>query len=167
MAVPFDSIEKVYGNRIRVRVCGICIKEDKILLVKHQALSEKGYFLSPPGGGLEFGEEVTACLRREFAEETHLQIVVQDFLFMHEYLHPPLHALELFFRVEALGGDLAPGIEPEMEKNRLIDEVKYMSYEQINQEKGVQLHDVFNHCSSLNELLQLQGYFKFDNKDRY
>ncbi len=167
MEVPPESIEKIYGNRLRVRVCGLCIREEKILMVKHQALSKKGYFLSPPGGGLEFGEEATACLRREFVEETHLQIVVKDFLFIHEYLHPPLHALELFFRVEVCGGNLTLGQDPEMGKTQSLDEVKYMSYEQINREKGVQLHDVFNQCSTLSELLQLKGYLKYDNKARY
>lgn len=167
MVLTTNLINKTYGNQLRLRVCGICIQDNRILMVKHRALSKKEYFLSPPGGGLQFGEDAKLCLRREFSEETGLQVSVQDFLFVHEYLHLPLHALELFFLVEATGGKLSAGTDPEMGGSQMIDEVKYMTYEEINHEKGVQLHDIFNHCSSLNELLHLQGYFKFDNKDRY
>lgn len=162
-----DLINKTYGNLLRLRVCGICIQDKRVLMIRHKALSSKGYFLSPPGGGLQFGEDAKLCLKREFLEETGLEISVQSFLFVYEYLHLPLHALELFFQVKATGGVLKPGADPEMGENQMIDAVQYMTYEEIDQEKGVQLHDIFNYCSSLNELLQLQGYFKFDNKARY
>ena len=33
-----------YGNKLRLRVCGVCFKGDQILLVKHRNLGEKGYF---------------------------------------------------------------------------------------------------------------------------
>lgn len=167
MVLSSDVINKTYGHRLRLRVCGLCIQHGKILMIRHQRLSEKGYFLSPPGGGLQFGENVKECLQREFKEETGLRILVQEFLFVHEFLKPPLHALELFFLVNPLQGAPIPGTDPEMKENQMIDQVKYMSFEEISQEKGVQLHDIFNSCSSLNELLQLRGYFKFDNKARY
>lgn len=167
MVLSPDLIKKTYGHRLRLRVSGLCIHGDKILMIRHQGLSEKGYFLSPPGGGLQFGEDVKECLQREFQEETNLHVLVQEFLFVHEFLNPPLHALELFFIVKPLEGEPSPGIDPEMKENQMIDQVKYMSYEDISREKGVQLHAIFNICSSLNELLQLRGYFKFDNKARY
>ena len=30
-----ETAQKLYGDRIRVRVCGVCIVEEKILLVNH------------------------------------------------------------------------------------------------------------------------------------
>lgn len=167
MVFTSDLIQETYGNRLRLRVCGICVQNEKILIVRHRNLSEKGYFLSPPGGGLQFGEDVKRGLKREFWEETGLEISVQDFLFVHEFLHPPLHALELFFKVKATGGVMKPGADPEMGENQMIEQISFMTYEEVNSEKGPQLHDIFNNCSSLKELLQMEGYFKFDNKARY
>lgn len=162
-----DLINKTYGNRLRLRACGICIQEHEVLMVKHEALTEKGYFWSPPGGGIQFGETVEQCLSREFIEETGLKIAVSNFLFVHEFIALPLHAVELFFAVHITGGILHLGSDPEMENKQTLKEVKYMSEEDIRVEKGIQLHNIFNYCSSINELLALRGYFKFDNNTRY
>lgn len=167
MTPAADFITETYGHRLRVRVCGLCIQNGRVLMVRHRGLSRKGYFWAPPGGGLQFGEPVAAGLQREFAEETGLQIETDQFLFVHEFIHLPLHALELFFSVKVKSGQLQPGHDPETGSEQIIETVKFMSYEEINQEKGVQLHDVFNQCSSINELLQRRGYFKSDNKARY
>ncbi len=162
-----DLITETYGHRLRLRVCGLCIQDGQVLMVRHRGLSRKGYFWAPPGGGLHFGEPAANALQREFMEETGLQIEVEQFLFVHEFLHFPLHAIELFFTVKVRAGQLQPGYDPETGSEQIIERVKFMSYEEINQEKGVQLHDVFNHCSSINELLQCRGYFKSDHKARY
>ncbi len=160
-------VHQTYGNRLRLRVCGVCIEHQKILLVKHIALTEKGYFWSPPGGGIQFGETAGQCLAREFMEETGLQITVGRFLFVHEFLAPPLHAIELFFEVHTTGGQLQLGSDPEMGEHQILKEAKYMSEEEVQAEKGIQLHNIFNHCRTINELLALRGYFKFENNTRY
>ena len=49
-----EAVDTMYGNRVRVRVCGILIQEDKILLINHKGVGEKGSLWAPPGGGLEF-----------------------------------------------------------------------------------------------------------------
>ena len=45
-----------FQGKVRVRACGILIENQRILLVKHRGLGAQGYFWSPPGGGMEFGE---------------------------------------------------------------------------------------------------------------
>lgn len=167
MEETFDLIEKTFGNHLRVRVCGICIQGGEILMVKHEALTNKGYLWSPPGGGIRFGETAEQSLTREFVEETGLQVAISNFLFVHEFIAPPLHAIELFFAVRITGGILHLGSDPEMKDKQILKEVKYMSEEDIRTEKGVQLHNIFNYCSSINELLALRGYFKFNNNTRY
>ena len=96
-----DAIEKEiidkFGERIRVRACGICIEASKILMVKHLIVGKQDYLWAPPGGGMKFGESARECLKREFMEETGLDIRVGDFLFVNEFKDPPLHAIELFF----------------------------------------------------------------------
>ena len=109
-----DLINNAYGQKLRVRVCGICIQEDLILLVKHKHLGNTGTLWAPPGGGMEYGESAHEALKREFEEETNLEVIIKDFLFVHEYLDPPLHGIELFFRVEIVGGNLKLGQDPEL-----------------------------------------------------
>jgi 8-oxo-dGTP diphosphatase len=160
-----ENIVRTFGKRLRLRVCGICFQDDKLLLVRHKALGKKGYLLAPPGGGLQYGESAEACLVREFKEETGLDIKVHRFLFVHEFLTLPLHAIELFFEVEITGGGLTKGTDPEMgDENQIIDQVLYMSAAEIEKEKGDQLHNVLNLYQHPKELLNRQGYIIFHSK---
>ncbi len=47
-------------------------------------LGPEGYIWSPPGGGVEFKENVEKALIREFREETHTTIAIDEFLFVNE-----------------------------------------------------------------------------------
>ena len=38
----------------------------------------KGMQITKPGGGLEFGEGMIDCLKREFMEETNMQVEVTE-----------------------------------------------------------------------------------------
>ena len=157
-----SSIEQVYGEKLRVRVCGICIKDNQILLVKHRSLGQTGTLYAPPGGGMEYGESAKEALEREFLEETHLEITVKDFLFVHEYLDPPLHGIELFFLVEPVGGKLMLGNDPEMDKDsQLITEVGYFSLAELRSNNLKSLHYVLQNINDLNTLINQKGYFKF------
>ena len=51
-----DRIVEAFGNKLRVRVCGICVDENKVLLINHHSLNEGGDFWAPPGGGMDFGK---------------------------------------------------------------------------------------------------------------
>ena len=97
------KISKTFGNKTRIRVCGILIENDEILLVKHKGLGEKGYLWSPPGGEPRFSEDLESALKREFFEETGLLVEVESFLFLFEFIDVPLHAVELFFLVKKKG----------------------------------------------------------------
>ena len=152
---------KNFGNKIRVRVCGILIQDGKILLVKHHSLSKAGYLWAPPGGGVNFGETVEDSLKREFAEETGLTVETEGFLFINEYLEPPLHAIELFFKVKVTGGQLITGTDPEMGDNQIIKEVKFMDDTQLKAEPSEALHSILTITPSLQELINLRGYYKY------
>jgi 8-oxo-dGTP diphosphatase len=79
------AIAKVYGNKVRVRACGIVIRDNSLLMVNHLGLT-KGNFWCPPGGGVEFGQSVEDTLIKEFLEETGLNIRCGQFLFGCEYI---------------------------------------------------------------------------------
>ena len=46
------------------------------------------YFTKFPGGGLEIGEGTRDCLKREFKEETGLDIVVGEHIYTTDYFQP-------------------------------------------------------------------------------
>ena len=110
-----ETVITHFGNKLRTRICGILIHENKLLMMKHKSINPSGYFYSPPGGGLEFGETMESCLKREFIEETGLTISVGDFLFVNEFLKKPLHAIEFFFEVKTLNTDFNLGSDPELD----------------------------------------------------
>lgn len=157
-----NKIKSIYGEKLRVRVCGICIKDERLLLVRHKGLSASGTLWAPPGGGMEYGEDAKTALRREFLEETGLDVEVGEFLFVHEYLDKPLHGIELFFEVKNVAGTLKSGSDPEMDDNfQIITQTSFMPLEEIKKIPEPSLHYVIQNITSFESLLKLRGYFKF------
>jgi 8-oxo-dGTP diphosphatase len=124
------SLINQYGNQLRVRVCGICVQDGKILLINLAGMNESGEFWSPPGGGLQFGETIEDCLKREFLEETNTVISIGKFLKIREFLKPPLHAIELFYEVKIESGIVKMGFDPEMEE-QIIKDIQWLSFEEV------------------------------------
>ncbi|MEO9533127.1 MAG: NUDIX domain-containing protein [Crocinitomicaceae bacterium] len=71
-------------NSFNLRVYGLLIHDDHVLIT-HERRSgvEMTKF---PGGGLEFGEGIKDCLKREFQEELEIEIEVKDFYFVNDFL---------------------------------------------------------------------------------
>ena len=150
-----------YENKLRVRVCGICLENDKLLLTRHVISHENDIWI-PPGGGLEFGENVIDGLKREFLEETGLIIKVGKFLCLNEYIENKLHAIELFFITDIVGGDLLTGMDPEHSvENQMIKNVKFLSFEEIQNLPDQQLHNILHDVKKASDLLQKSGYSHF------
>ncbi len=158
-----EKIIEKFGNKLRVRVCGILIEEEKILMIKHRSIGKNGMLWAPPGGGMQYGESAEKTIHREFEEETGLKINVDRYLFTHEFLNPPLHAIELFFEVSRLSGDLKRGYDPEMHKDeQIIAQVAFLDMDKIKEIDHDSLHYVLRLVKNLNELLSLDGYIKFE-----
>lgn len=146
-------LAEAYRSITRVRVCGLLIQDHQLLLARHVAAFGDGSFWMPPGGGLEFGEKVTDCLRREFAEETGLRVDVGRFLYLNEFLQEPLHALELFFEVKPTSGQLALGSDPEHAPDQqLLQEVKFMTVREISSINPQQLHPILHALVNFDDL---------------
>jgi 8-oxo-dGTP diphosphatase len=149
-----------YTGKLRVRASGICLQEKKILLVRHQQLAGQYNLWSPPGGGVAYGETVKECLVREFKEETGLTIKPGRFLFVSEFLQEPLHALELFFEVHLVGGELMKGVDPELPADaQLIQQVAFKSLAELRQEPPRELHHIFQDLIDLDDLFIPQHRF--------
>lgn len=154
-----QEVLRLYGNQLRLRVCGICVQNNRILLLRHRGINPSGTFWCPPGGGMQFGETTHEALVREFKEETGLEVAVLDLRFINEFMQPPLHALELFFEVKITGGQATIGTDPEMPANQqIIEEMRWMTFEEIKQYPISEMHSSFQHCHSLTDLTKLSGY---------
>ncbi len=148
------EIAEVYGNKVRIRVCGLCYKGERILMVRHKFGAKD--FWAPPGGGVEFGESINSAIKREFLEETGIQIEVKSFLFGCEFLKAPLHAIELFFEVAWVSGELKKGDDPEL---RIIQDIQFLSAEQLGNIPKDELHGMFTNYDNTETLRQLRGFF--------
>jgi ADP-ribose pyrophosphatase YjhB (NUDIX family) len=158
------EIEKKFGERLRLRVNGILFQGEKILLIKHQMAAGR-YFWNVPGGGMDYGSDAIENLKREYMEETGLNIEVKKFLFVHEFLEPPLHAVELFFEVIKLNGNLRDGYDPELAHDRqIITDKGFFTVEEINKIKKEEKHRLFWELNSINDIRIWKGYFYFENK---
>jgi 8-oxo-dGTP diphosphatase len=94
---------------IRIRVAVILVKEDKILLVKHSKYGREYWLL--PGGGLEYGETIETCAKRELKEETNLEIELGELVLVNESIPPDKHrhVLNLCYWARFIGGELKVG----------------------------------------------------------
>jgi 8-oxo-dGTP diphosphatase len=96
-------------KKIRIRVAVVLLKENKILLVQHQKKGRKYWLL--PGGGLEYGETIAECAKRELREEANLHITPGDLILVSESIPPDdhRHVVNLYYRGEIDSGTLKKG----------------------------------------------------------
>lgn len=158
------EIDEKFGRRLRLRVNGVLVQDDKLLMIRHK-MSDERFFWNVPGGGVDYGSDSVDNLKREFLEETGLEISVNELLCVHEFLKQPLHAVELYFEVSYVGGKLRKGSDPELAGNRqIIDELEFLGIEELAQIKNEEKHRLFWELNSFDQLRKWKGYFNFENK---
>ncbi len=159
-----SSPSQIFGGKVRVRVCAVIVENDQILLLKHQGIGEKGFLWSPPGGGVEFGERTENTLIREVSEEIGVEIEIRNFLFFNEYIDHIYHAVELFFEVKIINGEVSLGNDPELKShNQILKEVKWFNISELKALNNKNLHNALRNLNAVNEILEINGFFKFQN----
>lgn len=154
------EIDRIYGNRVRVRACGICWEGATVLVVNHRGLTP-GDFWAPPGGGVELGDTGPMTLEREFLEETGLEVATGRLMCVFEYVKMPLHAVELFFEVELTGGTLRIGSDPELPAGgQIVTDVRFMSFDELGRMKAEEKHGIFRVFPTPEKLKTAAGYWK-------
>ena len=146
-----------FGGRIRIRACGLCFQDGKVLLVNHSGIYGHDFW-APPGGGVNFGESIESTLKREFEEECKTIIKVGKFLFGCEFIKPPFHALELFFEVENLN-EPQLGTDPELVDHQVISGLKFMSGKDMESMDSKHVHGILSRVQKMDELKRLEGFF--------
>ncbi len=84
-------------KKIAIRVRGIILHENKLLVVKHP--HDLSYY-ALPGGVLEFGEDVRGCMRREILEELGVESKVGKLLYINNFVNKDsVQSIEFFFEI--------------------------------------------------------------------
>ena len=157
-----EEVSKTFGKRIRIRVCGVLLRNNKILLAKHTGIGPEGIMWIPPGGGAEFGESLKQALVREFQEETGITVKVDKLITFHEFINPPLHALEFFFKVHDLDeSNPVKGADPELGENQIIEEIKFVPFDELKVIPESRKHKILHGITDEKSLINLEGHFKF------
>jgi len=120
-------MEKI--EKFNIRVYGLLIADEKLLLIKDQYVGEK--IVKFPGGGLEFGEGITDCLKREFLEELNLQIEIDSHFYTQEnFLQSKFRDNEqlitIYYKVKAKDLNTLQILEKE------IEEILWISFSELN-----------------------------------
>ncbi len=82
-------------KKIIIKVRGIIVHEGKLLIVKHLGTG----FIALPGGHLDFGEDVIACIKRELVEELGVVPEVGRLLYINTFIDKN-EFIEFFFEVK-------------------------------------------------------------------
>ena len=92
------------SNLLQVRVTGILVEDDKILLVKQNVTSDRNWSL--PGGRVEQGETLEDAVVREIEEETGLVTKVSKLLYICDKPDASPSLLHITFLLEKTGGEI-------------------------------------------------------------
>lgn len=97
------------SREIRIRVAGILMENDRLLLVAHKK-NDSVYWLLP-GGGVEFGESLKEALKREFMEELNIEVTVEELAMVFDSIDPEgsRHIVNICFNCSWPGGDIKLG----------------------------------------------------------
>jgi ADP-ribose pyrophosphatase YjhB (NUDIX family) len=109
------------GKEIRIRVGGVYVRGDKILLVRHKKNGRTYWLL--PGGGCEFGETLAEALERELVEECGVKTRTGKLLFVNESIPPTRfrHVVNFTFL-----GEVTEGEARLAERDGALDEVAWV-----------------------------------------
>jgi 8-oxo-dGTP diphosphatase len=90
-------------NQFTIRVYGLIINDENQLLVSDEYC--RGVFMTKfPGGGLEFGEGLLDCLKREFREECDEEIEVIEHFYTTDFMqvsafHTSAQLISIYYKV--------------------------------------------------------------------
>ncbi|MGQ9842880.1 MAG: NUDIX domain-containing protein [Spirochaetota bacterium] len=98
-------------KKIRIRVAGLVVDEDKILMIAHKKGDEIYWLL--PGGGVEYQESLDEALKREFLEELGLSVAVCDIALIADSIEPngKRHIVNIVFWCKLINQSIRLGNE--------------------------------------------------------
>ena len=108
-----------------VAVGGVLFHQGRVLLVKRGKEPAKGLW-AIPGGKIEAGEKLTDAVKREFLEETGIEVEVGEVVYVFDAINlPKYHYVIIDYLVKMIGGDLRAGDDAE--------EVRWFTPDELDQ----------------------------------
>ncbi|MEI8126353.1 MAG: NUDIX domain-containing protein [Actinomycetota bacterium] len=103
-------------QRSSARAYGVCIYDDRVLLVRAAKPHEGQALWWLPGGGIDFGESATEAVVREFLEETGIEVGFPHLLDVTSDTRirdngDRIHTIRIIYRVTALTFELSHEVD--------------------------------------------------------
>ncbi|HKK46925.1 MAG TPA: NUDIX hydrolase [Balneolaceae bacterium] len=128
-----SSDSSTFSGKLRTRICGLLVEDEAVLLTQIHSPVTQSLIWIPPGGGLQYGETMRACLQRELLEETNLRVSVKNLVHINELIDLPYHALEYYYEVERVSGEPKLGSDPELHKGRqVLQDLQWIALEELS-----------------------------------
>jgi 8-oxo-dGTP diphosphatase len=113
---------------MNVRVAAILPRGQEILLMEHRRRALACWVL--PGGAVEEGETLVACVRRELREETGLEVEPGRLVYAADVVSPRRkYTVNLFFVCREAGGDF--GATPSKQAGEHLDEPHWVRLDSL------------------------------------
>ncbi|HPI89685.1 MAG TPA: NUDIX hydrolase [Spirochaetota bacterium] len=111
---------------VRVRVAGILIENDKLLLIAHK--KENNIYWLLPGGGVNYGESLSDALKREFLEELNISVENHEILLVFDSIDPSgeRHVINICFHCAFNSGAYRLG------KDERLHDYSFFSIEELS-----------------------------------
>ncbi len=113
------------NGKILLGVHAYCFYKDQLVIVYAE---EKGYW-TPPGGGIESGENFEEAVAREVKEETNMKVLYQELIGYQDIYEPNriVRQTRSFCMVEPLG-DFVSDPDGDITEIKLVDPKDYKQY---------------------------------------
>jgi len=123
-------------NHITIRIYGLLLNQNKQVLVIKERTPELE-FIKFPGGGLEFGEGPIECIKREFIEETGIEVdVIKHFyttdFFQRSFFQANIQIMAIYYLLSAKNGVYDIHSLAESNKSDSIAEIIDMFWVDLN-----------------------------------
>ena len=94
-------------KRFNIRVYGICVNEQREVLLSDERVRDFA-FTKFPGGGLDWGEGTRECLQREFMEEFGLEVETGRLFYLTDFFqqsafNPDDQVVSVYYQVNLPG----------------------------------------------------------------
>lgn len=123
-------------ERFNIRIYGLLINEFFEVLIAHEKRHNLE-FSKFPGGGLEFGEGISDCLKREFLEETGIKVNPSNHFYTNDFFqksafNPKDQLISMYYFVES---DQCENIPTGIEVDASLQQIEIIKFEWINFKK--------------------------------
>lgn len=95
-------------DRFNIRVYGIWVQDERVLVSEEEIRGKE--YIKFPGGGLELGEGIIQCLKREWVEELDMEIEVLEHFYTTDHFQASAfdksQVISIYYMVKPIHPDI-------------------------------------------------------------